>query len=330
VSKILITGGAGFIGYHLSKYLLGHGNKIDIVDNFSRAVKDPELETLISDPDVNAITMDLLEPGALDALADDYDYIYHLAAIIGVANVFERPYSVLDDNVRLTSTMLEFATRQKNLKRFMFASTSEVYAGTLKHFTLELPSPESTALAVTDLTLPRTSYMLSKIYGEAMCNMSPVPTTNFRPHNIYGPRMGMAHVIPELLKKAYTAEPNSAMEVFSVDHKRTFCYIDDAVKMLELMAESDNCENETVNLGIQTPEITMGEVADIVIETVGIPLTQDPQPATAGSPARRCPDMTKLTGLIGFKAEVGPKEGISRTFDWHKETIFDAGGITAK
>ncbi len=330
MSKILITGCAGFIGYHLSRYLLENGYEIDIVDNFSRAVKDPELEKLIEEPKVNAITLDLLQPGALDTLPDDYTYIYHLAAIIGVANVMDRPYAVLDDNVRLVSTMLAFAERQKNLKRFLFASTSEVYAGTLKHFTLDLPTPESTPLAVTDLNHPRTSYMLSKIYGEAMCNQSPVPTTNFRPHNIFGPRMGMAHVVPELLKKAYNAEPNSKLEVFSVDHKRTFCYIDDAVKMLKMMAESDNCENETLNLGNQIPEITIGEVADIVINTVGTPLTQDPQPAQPGSPLRRCPDMTKVTGLIGYEAQIGPEEGIKRTFDWYKETIFDAGGITAK
>lgn len=330
MSKVLITGGAGFIGYHLANHLLANGHELTIVDNFSRGVKDPELETLTSDSRVEAITMDLLDPGAMDKLADDYTYIFHLAAIIGVANVLNRPYSVLDDNVRLTTNMLKLAERQKDLKRFMFASTSEVYAGTLKYFSMEIPTPESTPLAITDLNHPRTSYMLSKIYGEALCNQSPVPTTNFRPHNIYGPRMGMAHVVPELLKKCYEAGDSKTLEVFSVDHKRTFCYIQDSVEMLLLMAESDNCENETLNLGNQEPEIAIGDVARIIIDTVGNPLEIIPQEATAGSPTRRCPDMSKVTGLINYTAGTGLEEGIGKTFDWYKATIFDAGGITAK
>ncbi len=84
-----------------------------------------------------------------------------------------------------------------------------------------------------------------------MCNASGLPVTIFRPHNIFGPRMGMAHVVPELLKKAYSSTDNAGLEVFSAEHKRTFCYIDDAVKILFLAARSEDCLGQTINLGNQ-------------------------------------------------------------------------------
>ena len=130
--------------------------------------------------------------------------------------------------------MIALARQQEKFSRFLFASTSEVYAGTLESFNLTVPTPEESVLAVQNLNEPRTSYMLSKIYGEALCRQAGIPFTIFRPHNIYGPRMGMAHVIPEQLKKAWAAEEGDQLGVHSPDHRRSFCYIDDAVELLKL------------------------------------------------------------------------------------------------
>jgi UDP-glucose 4-epimerase len=329
VSKILVTGGAGFIGYHLSKELADMGHYVHMVDNFARGVRDTELEQLINKENVKFEQIDLLSDDLSDKFGDDYDYIYHLAAIIGVRIVLGKPYRVLYDNVTLTAKMLEVAKAQKNLKRFLFASTSEVYAGTLKHFDLTVPTPETTPLAVTDLAEPRTTYMLSKIYGEAMCNHSEVPTTNFRPHNVYGPRMGMAHVVPELLKKGYNLHDGDELEVFSVDHKRTFCYVSDSVQMLIKMAESDSCLNETLNLGISAPEITIGELADTIISTLGKKLNKKSLPAHEGSPSRRCPNMDKLEQLTGYRAKITPEEGVKLTYEWYRENVFEGDVISA-
>ncbi|MEW5757416.1 MAG: NAD-dependent epimerase/dehydratase family protein [Pseudomonadota bacterium] len=330
MSKVLITGGAGFIGYHLANSLVAQGYQVDLVDNFSRGVQDKHLEELAKHSNVTLNNLNLLNAEATQGLAVDYDHIYHLAAIIGVTHVLQRPFAVLDDNVKLTVNMLEFAKRQKKLQRFLFASTSEIYAGTLQYFTMPIPTPETTPLTVTDLKHPRTSYMLSKIYGEALCYQSGVPVTVFRPHNVYGPRMGMAHVVPELLKRSYETADGGELQVFSVDHKRTFCYVSDAVAMLKLMAETKACEGEALNLGKQGPEVTILEAANTVLEVVGKKLKIVPQPASPGSPARRCPDMSKVKELTGYEARVDIKEGIAKTFSWYRSEIFDAGGITAK
>ena len=319
MKRVLITGGAGFIGFHLSKELYSHGYSIDIIDNFSRGANDKELKTLTASDKVNVFNADLLNPKELDKFSDNYDYIYHLAAIIGVSNVMKQPYIVLKDNIAMHVNMLNFARGQKKLKRFIFASTSEVYAGTLQHFTMPVPTPESTPLTATNLSHPRCSYMLSKIYGEALCHQSRVLFTIIRPHNLYGPRMGMSHVIPELLKKAHNLDDGGELEVFSIEHSRTFCYIDDAVKMIHAVAESPAGEGETFNIGNQKPEIKIRDVADIIIKTVGKKIKVLPMPETPGSPKRRCPDMSKTIDITGYSSKVDIYQGIEKTYNWYRK-----------
>jgi len=333
VKRVLITGGAGFIGLHLASRLAAEPGieRIDLVDDFSRAVQDPDLAALLADGRVQCRRCDLTDTAQVAALPDDYDVIYHFAAIIGVVHVLERPYDVLTLNVRMLENALALARRQRRLSRFFFASTSEVYAGTLRYFELPMPTPESTPLAVTDPAEARTSYMLSKIYGESMCAHSGVPYTVVRPHNIYGPRMGLVHVIPELMKKARLIEPGGSLPVFSVDHRRTFCYVADAVEMLRRMAATADCAYQVLNLGAESPEISIGELARTVLAAIGrTDLTIAAQPASPGSPARRAPDMGKLTGLIGWQAETSLADGIARTWEWYRTHVFEGGGPSAR
>lgn len=328
--KVLITGGAGFIGLHLANRLLDEGCQVHLVDNFSRAVDDAELKKTLARDQATLSSVDLLKAENIDTLATDYDLIFHLAAIIGVVHVLERPYNVLYDNICMLGNMLELARRQSRLSRFFFASTSEVYAGTLKHFDLPIPTPESTPLALTDLSHSRTSYMLSKIYGEALCQQAGIPFTLFRPHNVYGPRMGMAHVIPEQLRKAYDADSGDRIEVFSVDHTRCFCYIDDAVEMLWRMMERPDCEGKTLNLGTQNPEVTIKEVVEACFAAVGKELKIAAMPASSGSPARRGPDMNLTIELTDFESKVSLREGVALTYKWYLKNIFEGEGITAR
>lgn len=328
--KVLITGGAGFIGFHLTNELIERGYEVVLIDNFSRGVKDSFLMELEKNPHVSLVSAELLSKEGVMELGTDFDYIYHLAAIIGVQNVLENPYNVLKENVELLINMIEFARTQKGLKRFIFTSTSEIYAGTLQHYGMQIPTPETTPLTITPLEHPRTSYMLSKIYGEALLRQSGIKFTIIRPHNFYGPRMGMSHVIPELLKKAYYAESDQGIEVFSVGHKRTFCYIHDAVIMIRMLAESEAAEGEAFNVGNEMPEVTIMEVAQDILDVVGRSLTIKAKPDATGSPARRCPSMKKTEACIGYTGKVTLKEGIQKTFDWYKKYIFDGNEVGAK
>lgn len=320
MTKVLVTGGAGFIGTHLAWRLVEQSCRVDLVDDFSRGAHDDVVTALADSGSVRLFERDLRVGGALDDADDDYDLIVHLAAIVGVANVAARPYAVLRDNVALTQQALELAQRQSSLTRFVFASTSEVYAGTLEHFELPIPTPESAPLALPDLDRPRTTYMLSKIYGEAMCHCASLPFTIVRPHNVYGPRMGMQHVIPELLQRAHRSD--GRLEVFSVDHRRTFCFVEDAVEMILRAAWSPACEGETLNVGSQEPEVTIGELAELVVAVVGKELEVVPREPTPGSPERRCPDMSKMIELTGYRAQVPLEEGVRRTYEAYRAHVF--------
>lgn len=328
--KALITGGAGFIGYHLAKELLDNGYEVVLADNFSRGVEDKFLKDLEKDVRITFFTIDLMCQENVTKLGDDYDYIFHFAAIIGVQNVLNHAYDVLEKNVRLLFNLIELGHMQKHLNRFVFASTSEIYAGTLRYYQMEIPTPETTPLTITPLDNPRTSYMLSKIYGEAVMNQSGLPFTIIRPHNFYGPRMGMSHVIPELLRKAFEAKNGEKLEVFSVDHCRTFCYISDAVKMIRLLAESDKTLGEAYNVGNQQPEVSILKVAEMILEITEKKLFIDVKPATTGSPSRRCPKMSKVENCIGYSGQINLKDGIKKTYSWYKENVFEGSEVSAK
>jgi UDP-glucuronate decarboxylase len=320
--KVLLTGGAGFIGERLASALTTAGAEIDIIDDLSRGRDDASLEFLRATGKVRVHSADLLSPKVFDVFNDDYDVIVHLAAIVGVANVLARPYQTLRDNVLLHEAAIRFALWQKRLKRFLFASTSEVYAGSLLHLSLPLPTPEDVPIALPPLGEPRTSYMLSKIYGEAMLIHSGLPYTIVRPHNVYGPRMGLSHVIPQLLEKAHKAQPNTSIEVFSPDHRRCFCYIDDAVEMLTRLLQNSRGVEQVLNLGAEQPEITIRKLAETVVRTVGKPLAIDEKPPTPGSPIRRAPKMSRMTALTGYTARIGLDAGVRSTYAWYRAHMF--------
>jgi UDP-glucose 4-epimerase len=330
VTKTLIIGGGGFIGAHLAKKLAAADGYVDILDNYSRAVRDSFLQEIEGMGGVRLIDADMLDSTTLSVLDDDYTAIYQFAAIIGVRHVLERPYEVLHKNVLIQANAIELAKRQRVLGRFVFASTSEIYAGSLRHMDLQIPTPENVPIALTSLKHPRTSYMLSKIYGEAMCQQSGIPFTIVRPHNVYGPRMGLSHVLPELIKKVCALPRGSQLEVASVDHRRAFCFIDDAIKILLSLSSSPKAVEGTFNLGNQEQEVRIGEVARIVLEVTGrTDLEVVPLPETPGSPARRCPNMTNTTSLIGSLPFLSLKDGVGQTYKWYTENVFSDGGISA-
>jgi nucleoside-diphosphate-sugar epimerase len=325
----LITGGAGFIGAHLAGRLLADGARVDLVDNLSRGVRDDVLGDLERRGDVSVVVADLRDPATLDHVGDHYTHVFHFAALLGVQNVLERPQAVLRDNLSMLTTMLDLAARQRDLQRFVFPSTSEVYAGTQRFFDLPLPTPEDTPLAVSALDEPRTSYMLSKIYGEALCHHAGLPFTIVRPHNFYGPRMGLAHVIPQVLQRIHDAADGTELVVYSIDHQRTFCFIDDAVEYVARLALDPGAVGGTFNVGVQAPEMTMGGLAELLMATVGRDLRIVPGETAPGSPPRRCPDMTRTIALTGHEPSVSLEDGVRRTYDWYRTNVFGSGRPSA-
>ena len=162
-------------------------------------------------------------------------------------------------------------------------------------FNYKIPTDENVPSVIPDLLNKRWSYAGSKSLCEQIIIHSKLDYIIIRPHNLYGPRMGMKHVIPQLIKKIYNAPPNSKLGVFSPEHMRTFCFIKDAVKQMRELVIMDMTKNSQVfNLGTQSPEITMRALANMLLKKMKRnDLEIMPLEETLGSPKRRCP-LTKL------------------------------------
>src|SRR3989344_2193775 len=164
--KVLITGGAGFIGFHLAKHLSNQNYNLTLLDNFERGKEDEEFKELIKKDNVSFIKADITKPEAFDKL-QDYDQIYHLAAINGTENFYNIPDKVLKVGILGTLNVLDWFVKQKKGK-LLFTSSSETYAGTLKLIgdKFPIPTPENISLTIDDPTNVRWSYGVGKIAGE--------------------------------------------------------------------------------------------------------------------------------------------------------------------
>lgn len=324
-SKILITGGAGFIGHHLCGYLLKDGDcSIDIIDNLSRGKFDRDFSLMIRNKNVKFIKGDLTDYDSFNLLEGKYDYIYHLAAIIGVKNIKDNPVQALYVNTLSVLNLLNWVNKkQRFIKGLLFSSTSEVYAGTLRHYGVKIPTNEQVNLCLEDITSGRTTYALSKLVGESAClnyfNMYKLPAVIVRFHNIYGPRMGYSHVIPELMCKA--ANSRKFLDVFSPRHTRAFCYVSDAVRSIAALVKEEKTFGRIFNVGNDKEEIAMGKLALRIKDIVNPSLKIRPLGNTPDSPLRRCPDIRELENTINFSPKVHLSEGLKLTWKWYREHL---------
>lgn len=309
----LLLGGAGFIGLHLARRLLADGHAVTIVDDFSRGRDDRELGVL---RDAHAAltvrSADLTDAAAWAHLPHGWDQIYLLAAVVGVRNVEANPARVVRVNALTALHLLDWVRPNE---RIFFASTSEVYAGGVDSGAVAVPTAESVPVTVADVTAPRFAYAISKLLGEAAFVHSGGAVIG-RFHNVYGPRMGADHVIPEMALRAMTGE--TPFRVPGADQYRAFCYVDDAVEaMLRLMA-TPAASGQIVHIGNDTEQTNIGDLAKLVLRVTGADRPLRALPAPAGSVARRCPDLGKLRRLTGYEPEVPLEEGVRRTVDWYR------------
>lgn len=317
--RILITGGCGFIGYHLASYLSQKPeNKIVLVDNFTRGKLDKDLEALVKKSNVRLISADLTDKQIYTSLGENYDDVYHLAAIIGVRNVLDHPLRVLNVNATATLMLLEWFVNGGG-KKFLFASTSEVYAWTQKFYPLEIPTPENVPLSLTELNNPRSTYAGSKIFGELAvtqyCKAHEKPYVIVRFHNVYGPRMGNEHVIPELYHRSLNGQ--DPLVVYSSDHRRAFCYVSDAVLAMVEAMYTDAANNHTLNIGNDQQEVEIGKLAKMILKEANLSNTISSQVADYDPIKRRCPDITLARHLLNYRPQISLEKGLRLTLDWY-------------
>ncbi len=322
--RYLLLGGTGFIGLHLARRLagsLGSGDELLIVDDHSRGAYDADVEAFLAgNPQVRSLHADLSEPGAFSVLDGSFTDVYLLAAVVGVHNAETRPADVLRTNTVLVLGTLDWMVTSRS-QRLFYASTSEAYAGGVNIGVVPIPTTETVPMVIDDITNPRFSYAISKLWGEAAvlywAEKHGVEAVTGRFHNVYGPRMGAAHVIPELALRMLEGE--NPLTVRSVDQTRAFCYVDDAVEAMLGLMGTDNAVGETFHIGNDAEEVRIGDLVPLVMEAAGVSCDIRTLPPPPGSVDRRCPDITKLRVLTGFQPNVSLSDGVQTTVCWYRE-----------
>ena len=314
--KYLITGGAGFIGLKLTKELLkNYRNQVYIIDSLINNSENKKLSNVLKNKKIKLIKKDLNHISSLKIY--DFDYIFHFAAVLGVKNVIDNPYTTLKENILSTISLINFSKKQKKLKKICFASTSEVYAYSLKSKLVKYPTPENIDFLISKDFNPRTSYLLSKVVGEYLMNYSGLNFVIFRPHNIFGPQMGFRHVIHQLTKKILQYSKNKII-IQNAKHKRTFCDINFAIDLILKISHSKNSRNRTFNIGSPDNEISIIDLAQKIKKILNskkkLISSNDKK---FNSPEKRKPDMKR--SLRYSKIKHNFEKGLKETVMWYKE-----------
>jgi UDP-glucose 4-epimerase len=302
--KILITGGAGFIGSHLAEALLARGDKVTALDDLSTGSVS-NVQHLRESPDFSLRVGSCLDKPLVAELVDLADVTVHLAAAVGVRLIVERPVHTIETNVRATEVVLEAAARKG--RKVLVASTSEVYGKSAK-----VPFHEDDDISLGPTSHSRWAYACSKALDEWLAfayeREKDLPIIIVRFFNTVGPRQtgryGM--VLPTFVSQALAGEP---LTVFG-DGKQARCFghVQDAVRAVLLLLDSPGAVGEVFNIG-STEEITIVELAERVKAAVGsdspievIPYAEAYAEGFEDMP-RRIPDMAKLEALTGYKPE---------------------------
>jgi nucleoside-diphosphate-sugar epimerase len=310
--NVVVTGSAGFLGFHLARRLAAAGHRVVCVDNFIRGEDDDWYAELRRRPNVSHIGADLTRQDSMALLPDDVDVVYHMAALNGTQNFYERPFEVLRCCALPTIFLLEKYAANPALRRFVYAGTSEAYASTVRRFGWEVPTGEEVPLSVDDVFNERWSYGGSKMHGElAVVAAAKAFGTKFsivRFHNAYGPRMGDKHVIPDFLMRAKAGR----FELYGYEDTRSFIYVDDAIEATLAIGEREACQGEVINVG-GAREITILELGRTIMKVCGFENDLVLHPSPKGSVKRRAPKLDKLQRLTGFREKWSLEKGLIAT-----------------
>ena len=314
-NRVVILGAAGFIGYHLAKSLAVEA-KVDLllVDNFIRGANDEDFLKLSGLQNVNFAELDLSKESSFENLFRKGDLVINCAALNGTQNFYQVPLDVMLN----TGISAFFAARYAALAKvhkYIYLGSSESYAGGVNLGFVGVPTNENVPLVVENVENIRWSYSLGKTFGEIACysanSQLGLHFQVLRIHNIYGPRMGNKHVIPDLIEKFRLGN----MDVPGYSESRAFMYIDDLVGVLKFLISNENNDIKLMNVGSQT-ETLIKVLAEKIAKVLEIKEAIKPLESWPGSVKRRLPDTSLLRSIYAF-SETSLDEGLDKTISWY-------------
>ncbi|MCL4849742.1 MAG: GDP-mannose 4,6-dehydratase [Acidobacteria bacterium] len=317
--RVLITGGAGFVGSHLSDLLIEKGHEVFVLDNLSTGSID-NIEHLKAEPRFHYTIDSVTNEPLLAEMIDRCDVVFHLAAAVGVKKIVEEPVQTIENNVHGTEVVLRHANKKKKL--VVVASTSEVYGKST-----DVPFREDADLVMGATVKHRWAYACSKAIDEflalAYWKERKLPVVVIRLFNTVGPRQtgqyGM--VIPNFVRQALAGQP---ITVFGDGtQQRSFTYVGDVVRGLVALVREPKAVGEVFNIG-NGEEVSIRELAEKVKAKTGsaspivtIPYDQAYEAGFEDMP-RRVPDITKINALVGYEPTVHLDEILDKVIDYFR------------
>jgi len=322
--RILITGGAGFIGSNLVDVLMEQDHEITVIDNLSVG-KISNIEHHLESDRFHFVNDSILNVGTLERLIRQIDLVYHLAAVVGVKYVVEDPLAAIITNVRGTENVLELSF--KYWVRTVIASSSEIYGKST-----EVPLREDSDRLLGPTTIGRWSYSDAKAIDEYFAlayAKKGLPVSVVRYFNAYGPRLdprGYGSVIAKFITQALRGEPLTVYD--DGEQTRCYTYMADAVKGTILAATVREAAGQAFNIG-SNRETSVNKLAQLVRELTDSrsEIVHASYTSAYGShfeeTRRRVPDVSRAREVLGFEAQTVFEAGLQRTMEWFRgrETI---------
>ena len=311
MGRILVTGGAGFIGSHVTQRLMGRGDEVVVLDNFNDFY-DPAIkrENAALLKDARIVEGDLRDAELMAELfaQHEFDGVIHLAAMAGVRPSLLDPLHYQDVNVRGTVILLE-ELRQRPATRFVFASSSSVYGSNEK-----VPFRED-----DDIHRPVSPYAATKRAGELLCythhHLYGIPTSCLRFFTVYGPRQRPEMAIHKFVANTLRGEPIPFFGDGST--RRDYTFIDDIVD--GVVRSLDRCDGyEIYNLG-ESETTSLSELVQMIGEACGVEPVLDKKPMQPGDVVVTYADVSKAKEKLGYNPTTPVREGLARFLDWYRE-----------
>lgn len=318
--RVLVTGGAGFIGSHLVDHLLDAGSEVTVLDDFSTGRRS-NLSHRVGDGRLAMVEGTVVDADTVNALVQGHELVYHLAAAVGVRHIVDDPVDSLLTNVRGTENVL--AAAQRSRARVLLASTSEIYGRSEA-----VPFREDTDRVLGPTWVHRWSYSTGKAIDEHLAFAYAdrgLEVSIVRYFNSYGPRIdesGYGSVIARFASQALRGEP---LTVHGDGlQTRCFTYVADTVRGTVVAATSTAALGTVVNIG-GNREISIRDLAERIVALTGSRSTISLVPYETAYPRgfqdtrRRVPDVTRAREVLGFSAEIGLDEGLASTLEWCRQ-----------
>ena len=303
--KVLVTGGSGFIGSAITKYLVRYGYEVTVYDNNSRG-KLSRLKEIIHK--INFKKGDIRDYKKLKSIPGNFDIVIHLAYVNGTKFFYKKPFEILDIAVNGLINILKFS-REKKVKDFFLASSSEVYQNPSK-----IPTDEEEMLKIPNIHNPRYSYgggkIISELYGINFAKKFLRKFIIFRPHNVYGKDMGNEHVIPEFINRLKKLKKQKKFLIYGTGKEiRSFIHIDDFVEGFDkIFRKGKNLEIYNIGTNEKT---NIAKLARLTASILGKNIKFKKIKLLKGSPSIRCPNINKIKKL-GFSQKITLKNGIKK------------------